>query len=546
MLIADGWQTRVTTMSGPLSPADLQAAIDADDPIAVIDVRETLDYAEGHITECTLITRRELEERLPIVVPNRQTPVVLVDRAGDRAPLDAEWLSQLGYENVTWLAGGMAAWNEADRPVVEAEGNVHSTAFNFESKKFGELVEAREDLPKVQPEEFEDRFGDEDPLVVDVRTPREYNWITIPGSINVEGVDLGLYIEELREDPDRPVVVHCAGRTRSIIGTATLKKLGVSNVYELENGTMGWELAGKEPEIGAERRVSDAEVDPKRYDEIRASAEGLLEENDIEFVTPADLETLESDVAPEQTIYRFDVRTEGEYADGHVPDAISVPGGQLIQTTDQHIAVRDAAIVLISDTHVRSAITAYWLAEMGFEQVTVLEGGLEAWTESGRPTEAGSSPTAPLGESLVEETAEAIDVDGLADCLDRDECTVIDIDDSESYEEEHIEGASWLPRYSLESAIESGELDADSPLVLVSSNERHAAYAATALDVLSDHGAVSYLEGGTAAWIDAGRPTASGTDGMLVEPRDAVMKPYFQGEAEMRAYLEWEKELAEG
>ena len=47
--------------------------------------------------------------------------------------------------------------------------------------------------------------------------------------------------------PDSLVVVNCAGRTRSIIGAQSLRNAGIGNpVMALENGTMGWELAGLE------------------------------------------------------------------------------------------------------------------------------------------------------------------------------------------------------------------------------------------------------------------------------------------------------------
>ena len=56
------------------------------------------------------------------------------------------------------------------------------------------------------------------------------------------GAELGLRAWELAE-PDTTVVVHCAGRTRSILGAGTLRRLGLPNVYALKNGTMGWQLA---------------------------------------------------------------------------------------------------------------------------------------------------------------------------------------------------------------------------------------------------------------------------------------------------------------
>lgn len=42
-----------------------------------------------------------------------------------------------------------------------------------------------------------------------------------------------------------PIVVNCAGRTRSIIGAQSLINAGLRNpVYALRNGTIGWTLAG--------------------------------------------------------------------------------------------------------------------------------------------------------------------------------------------------------------------------------------------------------------------------------------------------------------
>ena len=52
----------------------------------------------------------------------------------------------------------------------------------------------------------------------------------------------------MKQKRETEVIVNCAGRTRSIIGTAALRRLGLTNVRALENGTMGWVLAGFELE----------------------------------------------------------------------------------------------------------------------------------------------------------------------------------------------------------------------------------------------------------------------------------------------------------
>ena len=66
---------------------------------------------------------------------------------------------------------------------------------------------------------------------------------------------MAMHITDITEDldPDTTVVVNCAGRTRSIIGTRVLQRMGLTNIVGLKNGTSGWVLAGYELETGADR-----------------------------------------------------------------------------------------------------------------------------------------------------------------------------------------------------------------------------------------------------------------------------------------------------
>ena len=60
------------------------------------------------------------------------------------------------------------------------------------------------------------------------------------------GAELVLRARELAPDPATRIIVNCAGRTRSIIGTQSLINAGIENpVSALRNGTIGWTLAGQ-------------------------------------------------------------------------------------------------------------------------------------------------------------------------------------------------------------------------------------------------------------------------------------------------------------
>ena len=69
--------------------------------------------------------------------------------------------------------------------------------------------------------------------------------MSIPGALDCPGAELVYRAPALVASPDTLVVVNCAGRTRSIIGAQSLIDAGLENrVVALENGTMGWHLAG--------------------------------------------------------------------------------------------------------------------------------------------------------------------------------------------------------------------------------------------------------------------------------------------------------------
>lgn len=530
-------------MVDTITPEETRQALDSSErQVAVIDVREPLEYSRGHISQSTLVPRRDLEFRLPFVVPDGRATIVLVDQHSERGDQDADWLEFLGYDEVAYMVGGMDAWTAAGFETIEAYEGVYATAFNFPSKDFGEQVQVEENVEQLQPEELKAMLdSDEDVLILDVRTPEEFKAQTIPGALNVEGVDLGLYVEQLR-DREQTVVVNCAGRTRSIIGTSSLKKLGFEDVYELENGTMGWELAGYELERGSDRHVSDVEVDEDKRTEIRANAVTLLRENDVPLLSVDEFEALRADES--ELVYPVDIRTVKEYNDGHLPGSLSIPGGQAIQTTDEHFPVRNGTVVFISDDHIRAAITAYWFDRMGFPKITVLKDGIEAWQAAGHSLEIGPDRRQPAGQAIVEEHITAVSPGELVELQSVDNPLIVDVGPSERFEASHVPSARWIPRYELEPWLRENA-DPSRLIVVTSPKGRRAAYAAAAVQRYLEFEDVRALEGGMVAWADSARPLAEGADGMEFDPEDDVPKPYDQGDWAKRIYLEWEAELGE-
>ena len=82
-----------------------------------------------------------------------------------------------------------------------------------------------------------------------------------------------------------------------------------------------------------------------------------------------------------------DVREESEWAAGHVPGAVHVGKGVIERDIEAAVPDADAEIVLYCGGGFRSALAADALRQMGYRNVSSMDGGWRAWTEAGYPTE---------------------------------------------------------------------------------------------------------------------------------------------------------------
>ncbi len=503
-----------------VSVAELAIKFSDSREFALIDPRETGAYSRGHILGSTNIPLSRLELDVPGLVPCRQCEIILATDDASLVDRTRTRLQQLDYGNIHELDGGIDAWALA--------GYVLFSGINVVSKAFGEFIEESLETPHIDAKELHSWMRDKRQyFLLDGRTPQEHRNFCIPGALHCANGDLPAIAAELASQPELAVVVHCAGRTRSIIGAQSLIDSEIPNpVYALKNGTLDWLYEGFDLELGANRPFPEsASSDPG---DTRKHASDRAKEYGIKAVSENQLTEWKNQ---EGTTYVFDIRSQLEYESGSLEYAVNVAGGQLTQSTDNYIGVRNSRIVLCDDDGVRAASTAIWLKRMGWRNLY---------------THTMVSPSYIRAASEVPEiVARTISVVQLKEMVDSHSVTVLDIRRGVKYQRGHIPGAHYVSRHLAEYP---NKIPGSAPVVLVADDPEYCSLvAAECADFGRD---VSVLQGGMREWRKNRFEIESTEHNFLCQPLDAYLDPGdFANPAidarEGRRYLKWEIELAD-
>jgi rhodanese-related sulfurtransferase len=509
----------MTTLSTRSFAQIRQALLDHEE-VALVDVREEAPFAESHPLFAANIPLSKLELEVYSRIPRRDTQVTVYDNGEGLAQRAAERLAALGYTQVSLLEGGLDGWRRA--------GGELFIDVNVPSKAFGELVESERHTPSLAAEDVQALLDSQaDVVVLDARRFDEYQTMSIPTGISVPGAELVLRARELAPDPATRIIVNCAGRTRSIIGTQSLINAGVANpVSALRNGTIGWTLAGQTLAHGQSRRFAPTTEEHRQV--AAADARRVADQARVGRATLAELYAWQQETT--RTTYLFDVRTPEEFEAGHLPGARSTPGGQLVQETDHVASVRGARLVLADDDGVRANMSASWLAQLGWE-VYVLD-QLQPAHFSEKGAWVAPVPAPPQAEQISPHT--------LADWLSHGDTVVLDFTTSANYVKRHIPGAWWVLRAQLPQAL--AKVPSAERYALTCGSSQLARLAVAEVEAITGK-PVFLLQAGTVGWINAQLPLEEG-ETRLASPRiDRYRRPY-EGtdnpKEAMQAYLDWE------
>lgn len=99
--------------------AALELVEDPPEALTVIDVRTPEEFEAGHLADAVLIDiyRDDFTQQLDAL--DRTTPYLIYCRSGNRSEQARQIMTDLGFTNVTDIAGGYQAWQAAGHPTVQ-------------------------------------------------------------------------------------------------------------------------------------------------------------------------------------------------------------------------------------------------------------------------------------------------------------------------------------------------------------------------------------------------------------------------------------------
>ena len=196
----------------------------------LLDVRDPAYFEAGHLAGALNIGLGGQYATWAGTVLDRERPIVVIAEPGREYEAQMR-LGRIGFDRVAgYLKGGMQALAVRPELLARVERLAPETL--------------AEELAPAGPIPAPDLTRGA-PMILDVRSPREWAQSRIAGSVNIP---LNRLLDRAREVPrDCRVVIHCASGYRSAIAASILKQQGYHQLADLAGGLNAWHAARAHP-----------------------------------------------------------------------------------------------------------------------------------------------------------------------------------------------------------------------------------------------------------------------------------------------------------
>jgi rhodanese-related sulfurtransferase len=255
-----------------LTPSELNALLDSDELVYVLDVRQPHEFVDGHLPSARFCSGTQIQFVADALIGVPNARVVTIDDGMARATVAASILKGMGYPRVSFLEGGVAAWQSSCYPM---KPGVPEELDYGEPPWLGRFLQdfppslgAPKPLPVHGLNEAYShsnlisanqlvRQGCE--VLVDMRGAGEFATEHIPGAKCLSRGWLELKIRELAPDTSAGIVLYCRRGVESVLAAATLTQIGYHDIVALDGGFEAWKAHGLAVEegLGAQNELEE-------------------------------------------------------------------------------------------------------------------------------------------------------------------------------------------------------------------------------------------------------------------------------------------------
>lgn len=353
--------------------------------IILIDVRSPEEWENGYIAGTEFVWIDEFMSNRDMWPQDTSATIVVYCGSSYRAGIAAVMMELMGYEDVRNLVGGINAWVAAGLPLEGVPETTEEPAedFDFVSAANDYLTSLPGNFNAVLVDEVAEALASDDaPFLLDVRTVDEYTESHIEGAINIPLQEVTQNLD-LLPGLDANIVIYCGSGHRSAMAMIALNLLGYENATSMLRGFSAWTSAGNPgTDVVTTAEAGEApEVDAAMFEVVDAYMTAIPAGY---FIVRAD--DLNVELVEDPDIILVDVRTEGEFADGFIPGAVSVPLDTLL-ADPAALPPLDAEVVFYDNPTHRSTMAMVIAQIAGWENVRTLGGGFGAWSGADLPVE---------------------------------------------------------------------------------------------------------------------------------------------------------------
>ena len=319
--------------------------------IAFLDVRDRKTYVKNFAFGSVNCPLDQLKLIINDLVPDKSTFLIIIGNTKKNTKILSSILYKKQFTNFHFIKNGYKDWLRKKLPTWGGEFTL--------SKAFGEWIEKVGKIKNIYPKQLHKLhlIKKNSFLQIDARPKNEYEKFTIPLSKHCSGGELPAYLNINKSK--KTLVVHCAGRTRSIIAYQTLLDFNFNNKkYVLNGGTQNWVLNGL-------NRINSSKSDLNK-NKLNFKKDMILAKKIIKkFRLPT------CNQAPNYNIkksYSFIVQSEMiKNKDNFIWKKVNAT--TLIQSTDRFIAASSSKIYIYSDIPTSAVFAVIWLNRMGYKAI---------------------------------------------------------------------------------------------------------------------------------------------------------------------------------